>query len=262
MASYVRPTIGVVTAIGTQHIALFGSAEALFEAKSELVLSLPENGVAILNGDNPGCREMKSLAPCPAVVVGTGGICDLEAFDIEETPEGIRFTADRVTFDVPLHGTHNVSNVLLALAAGKQLRIKMERMRDHLKRFLPLSKTFQLRKQSGITILDDTHNASAASLKAAIAWARTRPEARKVLLTSGLIEMGEFQENAERELGALASDIFERIIVASPISARNFAMDTPGKVELLTKQTSPIDAGTLLVCSGRMPATTITRLLP
>lgn len=262
MCSYVQPTIGVITHVGTQHVALFGSPENLFQAKAELIRSLPVDGRAFLNGDNDLCRAMKPLSPAPVTIVGTGGPCDLEAYAIEETTAGIRFTALETVIDVPLHGTHNVRNVLLALAVGAHLGVRPERMRELLRSFRPLAGTFQIRTESGVRLVDDTHNSSAASVKAAIAWARNQPEAEKTLLCAGLIEMGEYQENAERELGALASEVFTRIIVIDPQSARNVAMGAGKNIEMLRAASARVPPGSLLVCAGRMPSSTIQHLLP
>lgn len=262
LCEFVKPTMGVVTHVGTQHVALFGSEEALYQAKAELVRSLPLTGRAFLNGDNDRSRAMAAFCACPVTIVGTGGSSDLEAFDIEETGGGIRFRAADTHFDVPLPGTHNVVNVLLALAVGDALGVPFPRMRELLRSFTPLSRTFQVREERGVRMLDDTHNASAASLKAAIAWARTQPEERKVLLTSGLIEMGELQTSHEEELGGLAGNVFERTILLSDLSAKNFAKGGAKDVEVFTRATVPIAPGTLLVCAGRMLPTTITSVLP
>ncbi len=262
LCSFTKPTIGVVTHVGTQHIALFGSQEKLFEAKGELIQSLPSDGRAFLNGDNALARKMATISPCPAVIVGTGGSCDLEAFDIEETPGGIRFRTRDILFEIPLHGTHNVTNILLAIAVGEHLGIKLERMRDLLKSFTPLSQTFSVRSESGVRILDDTHNSSTASMKAAIAWARTQPEEHKILLAAGLIEMGDLQSPAERELGGLAATVFERTIVTDEQSAKNFAAGGAKNVETFSSKSAKIPAGALLVCTGRMAGSVIRRLLP
>ncbi|MSR87534.1 UDP-N-acetylmuramoyl-tripeptide--D-alanyl-D-alanine ligase [Candidatus Peribacteria bacterium] len=271
LCSFTKPTLGVVTHVGTQHIALFGSQEKLFEAKSELVQSLPTDGRAFLNGDNDLTRKMASISPCPSVIVGTGGSCDLEAFDIEETSGGVRFKlvlrslgeggAQDIAFDVPLLGTHNVTNILLAIAVGEHLGVKLERMRDLLRTFTPLSKTFSVRTEAGVRILDDTHNSSIASMKAAIAWARSQPEERKILLTAGLIEMGDMQSPAEQELGALAATIFDRVIVIDPQSAANFGAGGT-TVEILSKKSATVPSGSLLVCAGRMAGSSIQKILP
>lgn len=272
LCTFTQPTLGVITHVGSQHIALFGSQQSVREAKSELIRALPPDGRAFLNGDNDLARSMAALSPCPATIVGTGGSCDLEACDIEETARGIRFRlaprspgeegARDIVFDVPLPGTHNVTNVLLAIAVGEHLGIAAERMRDLLRGFTPLSRTFSIRTEAGVRILDDTHNSSVASLKAAIAWARTQPEAHKVLLTAGLIEMGDLQSPAEQELAAMAGTVFTRIVVIDPQSARNFAAGTASGIETFSRRTPSVPPGALLVCTGRMPPSSIKQLLP
>ncbi len=262
MSSYVRQNVSVVTHVGTQHIALFGSQQNLFEGKSELVTSLPTDGHAFLNGDNEFTRKMNELSPCPVTIVGTGGPADLQAYDIEETGSGIRFTVEGHQVKVPLNGTHNVTNILLAIAVARHLEVGWDVILRQLGCFRPLSRTFQVRESSGVKILDDTHNASAASLKAAIAWAKVQPFEQKALLFAGLIEMGEEQAQAEIELGALAAPVFSRAIVIDAQSAKNFREGFGKEVETLNSLTGSVNAGSLLVCVGRMPPSTINRLLP
>ncbi len=262
LCAFVRPSIGIVTFIGSQHLALFGSQEALIKAKGELLVSLPETGHAFLNGDCERCREMARFCRCPVTVVGTGGPGDLEAYDIEETTTGIRFAVGEVPFAVPLHGTHNVVNVLLTIAVAEHLGMARQAIAERLRTFRPPHRTFEVRQESGITILDDTHNASATSFKAAIAWAKSQPFAHRTLLTNGIIELGEEHERTHRELGALAAEVFQNVIFLDRRSASFFTEGFGKPITVLNKNTVPIPPDSLLVCVGRMSPATIGRLLP
>jgi len=257
-----QPSIGILTYVGMQHVGLFGSQEALFNAKAELIESLPENGHAFLNGDNELCVKMASRAKCPVTLVGTGGNLNVEAFDIEETPTGIRFKLDQKTFTVPLHGTHNVTNVLLAIKAAEEAGMKMDEIQKRLESFTPPQHTFSVREERGVTILDDTHNSSTESVQAAINWARSQPLEHKTLLIHGLIELGEAQDRAHAELGTLAAPVFKRVIFRDKRSALSFAKGYGREVEILSKETLPVQQGTLLVCTGRMSGEKIRSLLP
>ncbi len=257
-----KPTLGVVTAVGDQHIALFGSQQAIAEAKGELIASLPENGHAFLNGDQELVRAMKERARCAVTLAGTGGRLDLEAFDIEETAQGVQFRVDDTLLQLPLRGTHNVTNVLLAVAVARHLGIRMPRIAQLLRSFEPPNRTFSVRTERGVTILDDTHNSSSSSIRAAIAWARSQPQEQKTLVVSGLIELGEHQGPVERELGGQCRGVFERLIVLDPGSRRHFAEGFGGKTELFSTATEGVPAGSLLVCAGRMSASTVSQLLP
>ena len=256
-----QPTMGIITLIGSQHIALFGSQEALCDAKGELLEALPEDGQGFVNADSELCAGLAGRAPCDVTRVGTGGSADLEATDIEETSTGIRFIVEGTTVDVPLHGTHNVTNVLLTIAAAEHAGMERGRIVQRLRTFEPPSHTFAVRTEGNVTMLDDTHNASIASFRAAIAWARNQAVGHKVLLTSGLIELGQKQDDVHAELGAAATDVFDRVIFLNERSANSFAKGY-GEVEVLSKDTAPVQEESLLVCEGRMTERTIQKLLP
>ncbi|MBI3332090.1 UDP-N-acetylmuramoyl-tripeptide--D-alanyl-D-alanine ligase [Candidatus Peregrinibacteria bacterium] len=261
LCSIVQPHYGVVTFIGRQHMALFGSQEALIEAKGELIEALPPNGHAFLNGDSELCRSVRTKAKCPVTVVGTGGPADLEAFDIAETPQGIRFTVQGLAFSVPIHGTHNVTNVLLSIAVGMHLTLPLPKIAERLRSFAPPKQTFEIRSVGPVTILDDTHNASPMSFRAAIEWARTRPSERKILLTSGLIELGEDQEKIHAELGGLAASVFDAVLFTHAKRAKEFERGYGKPVTVLSRDTPKISGGALLVCIGLVPPATIRRLI-
>ena len=262
LCSIVQPQYGVLTFIGAQHLALFGSEQALCAAKAELLEALPEQGRAFVNGDSDLCRGVINKARCPVTIVGTGGPSDLEAFDIEETPEGIRFTVQSVAFAVPIHGTHNVTNVLLAIAVGLELKMPLSKIAERLRSFAPPKQTFEIRTEGSVTILDDTHNASPMSFRAAIEWARTQPSEKKILLTSGLIELGEDQERIHMDLGALAAPVFQQVIFTHAKRAQEFERGFGKPVKVLGTQTINIPEGSLLVCVGLVSASMIQRLLP
>lgn len=262
LADIAKPSIGVVTAVGTQHLALFGSAENIWRAKSELVESLPPEGHAFLNGDDEGCLRMKAIAPCPVTVTGSGGSADIEATDIEETSKGLQFRVGGTLFSLSMRGTHNVRNVLLAIAVARHLGMTDAVIAQRLQSFSPPSRTFQVRTKNSIEILDDTYNSSPQSFKAAIAWAKSQPVDRKILLAAGLIELGEAFEATHKELGIAAQEVFERVIFIDDESADAFSKGFGQKVEVLGKDTQKIPANSLLVCIGRMTEGTINRLLP
>ncbi|PIR48693.1 hypothetical protein COU80_03240 [Candidatus Peregrinibacteria bacterium CG10_big_fil_rev_8_21_14_0_10_55_24] len=263
LCSIVQPQFGILTFIGTQHIGLFGSQEVLSQAKGELLAALPPEGHAFLNGDCSLCASLKDKAPCPVVLVGTGGPVDIEAFEIEETPQGIRFRVGTTRYSVPLHGTHNVTNVLLAIAVARALEMKDEEIAAKLSSFSPMLHTFSVREERETTILDDTHNASPASFQAALGWARGQPAAHKILLTSGMIELGEAQDRIHEELGEQAASIVERVIFLNRTTSQAFARGYGNPVEIFRAgETARIPEKSLLLCVGRMKETVIESLIP
>ena len=256
------PSIGIITFIGSQHIALFGSQEKLCRAKGELLECLPEDGRAFLNADNSLCSAMENLPACPVTKVGTGGVADLEAFDIEETGAGITFRVGDQTISTALHGTHNVTNVLLAISVARHLGLPLTEIASRLRSFTPPHQTFSVRAQNGVSILDDTHNASPESFRAAIAWAKAQPAKQKILLTPGLIELGTDEDRIHRELGVQAKGVFSRVVFTSKHGLNAFKEGYNEPMEQLSPKSEPLEQGDLVLCVGRIGSGTIERLLP
>ncbi|MDD5054658.1 MAG: UDP-N-acetylmuramoyl-tripeptide--D-alanyl-D-alanine ligase [Candidatus Peribacteraceae bacterium] len=262
LCSIAQPTIGVITYIGHQHLSLFGSRDAIREAKGELFQSLPESGRAFANKDNEGSDALIRLCRCPVITVGTGNDADIVADNIEETGKGICFRSLDTVFDVPLPGTHSVTSALLAIAVAKHLGRSAADIAESLKHFMPLPGTFEIREEGGITVLNDTYNASPDGVRAAIDWAALQPHPEKILLIEGIIELGQFEEDIHLDLALRASKVFHRAFVADPHFLPYFrkggfderAQPVPG-------HPTPIAAGSLLVCLGRLRQSQINRFL-
>jgi UDP-N-acetylmuramoyl-tripeptide--D-alanyl-D-alanine ligase len=234
-----QPTIGVMTALGSDHLALFGSEQNIIDANGELIAALPKDGHAFFYGDNDGCAELAKRAPCPVTVAANG-------LDLTHS----------------LEGRHNQLNVALAVSVARHLGIKADRINDLLKTFKPQAHTFSVKTEGGVTILDDTYNISPLSFNAALDWVSTRTESPRVLLTSGLQETGPDEERFLRELGEKASHIIDRVIFTDAHGSDVFAQAFGKPVEILNAQTSHVAARSVLLAVGRMPLSTITRLLP
>ncbi len=262
LSSIVQPTIGVVTALGSDHLALFGSEEAIVEANGELIEALPADGHAFLYGDNPGTRSLAQKSPCPVTTAGIGSGNDVRAMDVRETGDGLQFHCTDATFCVSMHGIHSVGNALLAIAVARHLGIADDRIRELLAGYRPLPSTFSVRAERGVTLLDDTYNISPLSLRAAIDWAGTRSQRPRILLTSGLLETGPEEDRFHAELGALAHGKLERVIFTTERGRAAFAKGYGDTVERLTDATEPAPAGSALLCVGRMTPATMQSMLP
>lgn len=252
-----KPSIGIVTAIGPQHIALFGSLKKIMEAKGELLESIPKDGYGLLNADNKDCKAMERFCDCNVVHISKHDVQNLR-----EEERGIAFTCKSIDVQTSVHGIHNATNVLLAWEVASLAGIEDARIAELLATFSSMDRTFQIRNISGIQLLDDTYNASTLSMNAAIEWAETKNSTSKVLLTAGIQELGIHEDTLHRELGKRASEVFDRIVFTEPTGMRAFQEGFGKPVEFLTDETTPIEKGGLLVCVGRMTAKTIERLLP
>lgn len=262
MCSFVQPTIGVVTALGSDHLALFGSEEAIVDANAELLESLPEHGHAFLYADNDASRNLENICSCEVTMAGIHEKADVRAGHVEQTNEGLKLTVGSVVFDVAIHGLHNAGNILLAIAVARHLGIPDERIRETLKHFQAFHHTFHVHRRDRVLVVDDTYNSSRLSIRAGLHWASQRPERPRILLLSELLETGSQEKHFLEELGALAAASMERVILIDPNMRPGFEKGYGRGAEVMKKGTMGVDAGSLLLCIGRMPQSIIEQLLP
>lgn len=257
-----RPTVGIVTSVGTQHIALYGSKENILRAEREMPEALPPEGLLILNGDNPDCRALGAAARCTVVTVGVRPGNDVTATDIADTENGLRFSVDDRTVETPLRGTHNVTNALAAYVAAKAVGLDGGEIASALRIAEPPSRTFCVLRRSGIVTVDDTHNASPESVAAACAWAAARAERPRTLVTTGIIEQGPEEDAAMRRYGTLAAGAFERVVYAGARGKAAFDAGYGRPSEGPSPAPARVPQGGLLAAVGRVPPALIDSLLP
>lgn len=175
LAELTPPRIGLVLNVGTAHIGEFGSRETIARAKGELVEALPEDGVAVLNADDPLVRAMSSRTRAWVVLFG-------EAADADVRGENVRLTDDgRPAFalhtptgcsDVTLrlYGEHHVSNALAAAAVAHELGMSVTEIAEALSEAGTLSRWRMevTERPDGVTVVNDAYNANPESMKAAL----------------------------------------------------------------------------------------------
>lgn len=204
-----RPHIGVVTNVGPVHLERLGSLEDIAAAKAELVESLPPDGWAVLNGDDPQVTAMSARTSARVVLFGTSAQCAVRGSVLASGGlEGITFrlicgdeSADIAT---PLPGRHNLYNALAAAAVGLADGLSLEEVAEALtKAEVPL-RLRTLSGPQGSTILDDAYNASPASMLAALDLLAELP-GRRLALLGDMLELGAFEEEGHRLVGERAA---------------------------------------------------------
>jgi UDP-N-acetylmuramoyl-tripeptide--D-alanyl-D-alanine ligase len=264
LCSLAKPQMGIITFIGRQHLGLFGNQEELCKAKGELFEALPANGHAFLNTDSEHSAHLMEKSSCPVHTISTGGHASYEAFDIQESANGITFTLRDIHFEVPLQGTHQITNVLLAVTCAESLGVPIAESAKRLSDFHGMPQTFEKKDGAqGQVLLDDTHNTSPASFRAAIEWAKLQKGSPKILVTEGLLELGKDEDLIHRELGLLSRDVFDEVVFLSKKCVQYFEQGFGSTVTRADKKKFKIaiNEGMLIVCEGRMPESVVQRLL-
>ncbi len=205
----VHPDHGIITSIGPQHLQSFRTIENIIGTKFELADAVPAEGRVFLNYDNGYIRGHK--IDKNVVSYGTtGGDVAYRAYDIAVSPNGSTFKmrdeqGGEYEFHTRLVGNHNVQNIAGAIAVAHTLGIPMEKLRYPVKQLESVPHRLQLSRQGGRILLDDSYNSNKNGFKAALDTLEMFKELR-ILMTPGMVELGEKQYSENKEVGAYAAD--------------------------------------------------------
>ncbi|NDJ24035.1 UDP-N-acetylmuramoyl-tripeptide--D-alanyl-D-alanine ligase [Nostoc sp. B(2019)] len=192
-----RPTIGVITNVGTAHIELLGSEEAIAEAKCELLAEMPADSVAILNHDNPLLIATAAKVWAGQVMTygfSGGGIQGLLIDNETVEVAGIQLP-------LPLPGRHNAANFLAALAVAKVLGIDWSSLKAGVMVNMPTGRSQRFALPNDVLILDETYNAAPEAMLAALQLLADTPGKRKIAVLGAMKELGERSQQLHSSVG-------------------------------------------------------------
>jgi UDP-N-acetylmuramoyl-tripeptide--D-alanyl-D-alanine ligase len=198
-----RPTVSVITNVGTAHIGLLGSQEAIAQAKCELLAEMPSDGVAILNHDN-----QRLIDTAATVWQGQTLTYGLEGGDLQGRlidPQTLEVEGMR--FPLPLLGRHNALNYLAALAVAKILGVDWKPLTQGLAVELPSGRARRYDLPNDIVILDETYNAGLESMIAALQLLAQTPGQRHIAVLGAMKELGERSPEFHQQVGKMAEEL-------------------------------------------------------
>ena len=206
-----RPQIGVVTNVGVAHMELFGSPEVLHAAKAELPESLPSDGVAVLNADDPVVKGYASRTNAKSIYFGRSEPADVRTGRISVSRETGRpifellTPAGSVTVSLPVPGEHMVWNALAAAAVGLTLNVPLQDIAHGLEKARVSSGRMEVfRTAGGITVVNDAYNANPTSMSAALKAARWMAgDGRCIAVLGTMAELGPISVEEHERIGEL-----------------------------------------------------------
>ncbi len=201
-----EPDISVVTNVGVAHLETFGSQDAIAKTKSTLVQRTKPNGKAILNADDERVTAMADLRDDLEVTFAGLEAGDIRAKNIQYGPEGMTFLVtvdgqEEQQFIMQLLGFHNVQNMLLAVGVARSLDLRLTTMAMAASRMEPVEHRLELKSRNGITVIDDAFNSNPVGAKNAVETLAAFSGGRKIIITPGMIELGDLQEEKNKEFG-------------------------------------------------------------
>ena len=232
LAAIGRPEIGIVTAVQGVHLSRIGSLAAIADAKAELVEALPEDGVAILNGDNTWTRAMRKRTRARVVQYGFWRGADVRAVDLASAGlDGMTFRLITPDGDaqvrIPTLGKLSVHNATAAAAAGLAVGLPLAEVVESLALGWSAPHRINVIHAGGITIIDDSYNASPGSVQAALEILSDLP-GRRIAVLGEMRELGDHAESAHRKVGLLCSRCWDLLVVVDGLPGGGAAGLTVG----------------------------------
>jgi len=209
-----KPNICLITNIGDAHIENLGSREGILKAKSEIFEGMQKGGTVILNGDDPLLVNLPKIQHAGKTIY-----CHMESAKqiVHKGLRGISCTIEGVQVDIPIPGKHNIMNALMAFAVGMELGLSPQQIAAGIKAFRPSGNRMAITESRGITIINDTYNASPSSMKATLDMLK-ETAGRKVGILGDMFELGDFAEAMHKEVGEHAALNVDVLIAIGSLS--------------------------------------------
>ena len=222
----VHPDDGIVTSIGYQHLETFHSLENIISTKYELLDAVDEKEKAegkqegkhlkFVNGDNEIIRA--NMKYPDAITYGLSDGNDYQAKDVQVSGAGTSFTVtapsgETAEFTTRLVGRHNVENIVGAIAAANSLGVPMKKLVMAVRRLVSVPHRLELTKHGNVSILDDAYNSNPNGAKVALETLSLFEGSVKILVTPGMVELGEKEAEYNEEFGKQAAAVCDYIIL-------------------------------------------------
>ena len=234
-----QPEIGILTAVGPQHLERFKTIDNIAQTKYELIESLPQNGIAVFNNDNEICSSLADKTIIKTAksngrlrltvrygIDNSDDKVNLTAKDIQNTNRGLIFSVEDGSgktsqFQTKLLGKNNVYNILAATAVALECGMTLDEISRAVRILETIPHRLQLLSGGGdVTVIDDGFNANPVGAKAALEVLGSFENGRKILITPGMVELGELEFEENKTFGAEAAKVCDFVILVGPIRTK------------------------------------------
>ena len=220
LCELVAPNIGILTAIGEQHLETFHDIQTIIRTKHELIESLPADGIAFLNMDNEHIRNVANLTPVKKIFYGidSDGL-HYSARNIRVSGAGSTFEfcapdGRQKTFQTRLLGKHNIYNIVAAAAVACELGMDVSIIAAVVKNLDPVTHRLELKKTAqGITIIDDAYNSNPVGAHSALDVLASMEGGQRILITPGMVELGTREYELNHAFGQHAAECCDYVIL-------------------------------------------------
>lgn len=207
-----KPKVAVITNIGTAHIGNLGSRENILKAKLEILEGLSDDGLVILNGDDPYLWSMRAKIKQEVLYFAIDNVdADFKATDILTDGEGSAFCAvlygKKHKFEINVAGKHHIYNALAAILCGVRFGMDTDAVAEGILKFQPGGMRQNIFFAGGAKIVEDCYNASADSMKSSLETLFSMKNGGRTIAVLGdMLEQGDFAEENHRLVGKYVAE--------------------------------------------------------
>ena len=226
LCNIAQPTHGIITNIGAAHLEGFGGIEGVKKGKGELYDFLDQHsGVGFINVQEQFLADMASLRPnMQQKRYQTCTVSDLQqteyCFQLQQASPFIKgafweaSSQQKVAFTSNLFGDYNFRNIMVAAVIGQFFGVNKSGIKEAIEQYLPKNNRSQKINYKGATIFLDAYNANPTSMKNAISHLANLPGNSKILIMGDMLELGDYSQDAHREMVELAVELgIEKIVL-------------------------------------------------
>lgn len=225
----VRPTIGVITRLGPQHLEYFKTEETIVRAKTELARALPADGIAIADADGISdfAPPLDWTARTVRVSARPDSCAEAVLGDVVVSGEGTSFSVtrsdgSRIEAKTRLLGRHAAFNSALAVVAGLELGVDPIAIRTGLARLAPVTHRLEVVRNDSVVVIDDAFSSNPEGFAAALEVLAAFP-GRRILITPGMIELGVRSVAEHVAIARLAAEACDIVILVGRAYPSEFA---------------------------------------
>lgn len=205
LMKFVKPSIGIVTSIGPQHLNTFGNLDNIIKEKMQAIELLPSDGLGIINIDNKYIKDYKIRNDVKILKISIKDeTADYYAYDLNYSKEGTTFKLKLdnkiYKFKTILLGEHNVMNILCGIAVGHYMKMDPKEIVKAVNNINQVEHRLQIKEINGYTFIDNAFNSNPIGCKYSLDVLNMMPN-KRIIVTPGLIDLGNQENEMNYEFG-------------------------------------------------------------
>lgn len=263
LAKWIQPHIALITGLTKQHVGLFGSLEEIISAKAELVASLPNNAEVICNLYDEQTKrifDVGSVQNKAKLIAVDAGYEQVKLEKVRLNSDGkLQFDWNGETVKTQLIGEQYIEAIHLVIVTALHFKIEQSEIVSAIESFIPDDKfVFVYTLNNRVRVVDDGDTSNPKGFEAIILLARKMNAQKKVLITPGIVDLGNESSEIHLELAKQAYKVFDQVVFVGESGKQEFTQvfgdELLTRREQLAEIVSALDANDLIIIEGRMPS--------